>query len=464
MFDENQNKDIFESEAKAIPEQTAEEQSPAPADEPTVTYQPTSSYTYQSTQNGYQASFTTDEQISEPVSEPVKTVYTVPQPPVVTPPKKDKPRFSIVTLIVCVILTALVSITTSALVAAVIAGSKDADTSASSATLGGGNTDITITDNSDNLVKAVAAKVKPSVVGVVSRYSYTSNNFFENNSQDIESEGSGVIYSSDGYIITNKHVVDYAISYNGSVEVYLPDDPKTPVKAKVVGYDAAYDLAVIKIDRTGLNAISIGESSSLVIGEQAIAVGNPGGLEFMGSVSVGYVSGLSRTVVIDTFEMEVLQTDAAINPGNSGGALVNSEGKLIGITSSKIVSEDFEGMGFAIPVDSVVKVCKDLITNSNQPTPYIGVQIATNYTASYLESMGYPAGAVVAAVVDDGPADKAGIKQYDIITSADGVEIDSYSKLINVIHKHKIGEPMKLTVHRNGKDITLTVIPVASNG
>ena len=244
----------------------------------------------------------------------------------------------------------------------------------------------------------------------------------------------------------------------------MPEQPKKPVSAKVVGYDAAYDLAVLKIERTGLRAISIGKSSSLTLGEQVVAVGNPGGLEFMGSVSVGYVSGLSRTVTIDTFAMEVLQTDAAINPGNSGGALVNSEGQLIGITSSKIVSEDFEGMGFAIPVDTVIEVCKNLITNSNEPTPYIGVQIATNYTASYLESLGYPGGVVVAAVVKDGPADIAGIRQNDIITFADGVEIDGYNKLINVIHKHKIGEPMKITVYRSGRSIELSVTPVASNG
>lgn len=473
MFDENKKNDTFEPEAEPTAAEPDAEPIPAEpevAQEPvvaepldtaapqTVAYQAVTSYTYQNTQNGYQSSYS-DNKAPAP-SQPYS--YTLPQPPKKPEPPKSKPRFSVMTLIACIIITALISVTTSAIVTALMVNTDNS--TSSSTTPNYSNADITITDNSTNFVEAVAAKVKPSVVGVVSRYTYNSNNFFENNSQDVESEGSGVIYSSDGYIITNKHVVDYAISYNGSVEVYLPEQPDKPISAKVVGYDAAYDLAVLKIERTGLKAISIGESAALAIGEQVVAVGNPGGLEFMGSVSVGYVSGLSRTVVIDTFAMEVLQTDAAINPGNSGGALVDSEGKLIGITSSKIVSEDFEGMGFAIPVDTVVEVCKNLITNSNEPTPYIGVQIATNYTTSYLESMGYPGGVVVAAVVEDGPADIAGVRQYDIITFADGVEIDSYNKLINVIHKHKIGEPMKITVYRSGRSIELSVTPVASNG
>ena len=464
MFDENNKKDTLEPEVEMTETQpeaepVAEETTATPEPQ-TTAYQAVTSYTYHNTQNGYQPSYSGSNSPA-PVS---NYNYTIPQPPKKPEPQKEKPRFSIVTLVACVVLTALISVTTSAIVTALMVGDKDVGTNTSNKTNNYGNADITITDNTTNFVEAVAAKVGPSVVGVVSRYTYNSNNFFENNTKDYESEGSGVIYSSDGYIITNKHVVDYAISYNGTVEVYLPEEPQKPIPAKVVGYDAAYDLAVIKVERTGLKAISVGKSSTLTLGEQVVAVGNPGGLEFMGSVSVGYVSGLSRTVVIDTFEMEVLQTDAAINPGNSGGALVNSEGQLIGITSSKIVSEDFEGMGFAIPVDTVVEVCKDLITNSNEPTPYIGVQIATNYTASYLESMGYPGGVVVAAVVKDGPADIAGVRQNDIITFADGVEIDGYNKLINVIHKHKIGEPMKITVYRSGRSIELSVTPVASNG
>ncbi len=426
-------------------------------------YTPVSSFTYQSGPNGYVNEFKS-------------------QPPVYTPPKsysqqfnhqpqknegKQKARFSFTTLIVCMLVTALISTVISSVITS--AGNSGSSGSSSGITnlLGSGtvgSTDITITDDSTNFVEAVAAKVRPSVVGIVTKYTYTSNNFFGSSSDDLESEGTGVIYSSDGYIITNKHVVDYAIKYGGTVEVYMPDDLSTAIQAEVVGYDAAYDLAVLKIDRTGLNAISIGASESLAVGQRVVAVGNPGGLSFIGSVSVGYISGLNRNITIDSFEMSLIQTDAAINPGNSGGALVDSEGNLIGITNSKIVSEEFEGMGFAIPIDSVVEICTDIITNRDEPKPYIGVEIDTSYTASYLEARGFPAGIVVASVVEDGPADKAGLQKYDLITAADGTEITTYDKLVSVIRKHKVGDQLTLTVYRNGQYLDITITTTASNG
>ncbi len=433
----------------AVPEEPAKEEPVSPV------YEPVSSFTYQNTEEGYQGGFSTPKPTTLPAA-PV----TPPPPP---KPEKPRARFSVLTLVCCLAAAALLSATVSTAITSAVLRSADIS-SPSSNKISGSNANITITDGSSNYVEAVAAKVSPSVVGVVARYTYTTNNFFGQNTNDVKSEGSGVIYSSDGYIITNKHVVDYAISYSGSVEVYLPDQTDKAVPATVVGYDAAYDLAVLKIDRTGLPAITTGSSADLVIGQHVVAIGNPGGLEFMGSVSVGYLSGVSRSITVDTFQMNVLQTDAAINPGNSGGALVDSEGKLIGITNSKIVSEDFEGMGFAIPVDTVVEVCNDLITNSNQPKPYIGVQIDTSYTTDFLKANGYPSGIVVARVVDGSPADAAGIKQYDIITKADGVEIDSYSKLVSVIHKHSVGETISITVYRAGKTYDLKVVTVASNG
>ena len=428
-------------------------------DEPvSSTYEPVSSFTYQNTEGGYQSGY------SAPQPSPVPAVPVTPSP---QPPKPDKPRarFSALTLVCCLVAAVLLSTMVSVLVTTAVLGNNSGTVSGqTSSQYTGGNANITITDGSSNYVEAVAAKVSPSVVGVVARYTYTTNNFFGQNSNDVKSEGSGVIYSSDGYIITNKHVVDYAISYSGTVEIYLPEQPDEAIPATVVGYDAAYDLAVLKIDRTGLPAVTTGSSADLVIGQHVVAIGNPGGLEFMGSVSVGYLSGISRNITVDTFQMKVLQTDAAINPGNSGGALVDSEGNLIGITNSKIVSEDFEGMGFAIPVDTVVEVCNDLITNSNQPKPYIGVQIDTSYTTDFLKANGYPSGIVVSRVVEGSPADTAGIKRYDIITKADGVDIDSYSKLVNVIHKHSVGETISITVYRAGKTYDLSVVTVASNG
>ncbi|MBP5617828.1 MAG: trypsin-like peptidase domain-containing protein, partial [Clostridia bacterium] len=325
-----------------------------------------------------------------------------------------------------------------------------------------GDTNVTIVDSTSNYVEAVAAKVTPSVVGVSVTFTY--NGGFFSRGSNYETQASGVIYSSDGYIITNYHVIEYAITYSGSVSVYLPSDPKTAIPAAIVGYDASYDLAVLKIDRTGLPAITVGSSSNLTLGQHVVVIGNPDGLEFMGSVSVGYLSGINRTIYIDSKSYNVIQTDAAINPGNSGGAMVDSEGRLIGIVNAKRVSEEYESMGFAIPVDTVVEICQGLITSSGKPTSYIGVRIDQNYSASYLEANGYPRGIVVSTVIEGSPAETAGIQRYDIITEADGQAIDSYDKLISVLKKHTIGEPMTIKVYRSGKTLTFTVTPIASNG
>ncbi len=429
------------------------------------TYRPVNSYTYPNpTQQPQQSVYRNWSQPQHPFT-PQQSAQQFHQPQAPqnhnASDKAKKGGFSAATLVICIIVAAIVAASVSS-VASLMIFSKNSSTSSKSGTTAG-NSNITISDSSDNYVEAVAAKVQPSVVGIVCKYSSSYNSIF-GNGEETSSSGSGVIYSSDGYIITNKHVVEYAISYNGSVDVYLPDDTNTAIPATIVGYDAAYDLAVLKIDRTGLDAITIGTSADLKVGQRVVAVGNPGGLQFIGSVSVGYLSGVNRELNIDSFTMSLLQTDAAINPGNSGGALVNSEGKLIGITNSKIVSEQFEGMGFAIPVDSVVDVCKNIITNKDEPKPYIGVQIATSYTSDYLKARGLPEGIVVASVVSGGPAEKAGIQQYDIITAADGESVTTYAKLVNIIQKHGVGDTFKLTVYRNGKTFDVSVTPVASNG
>ena len=440
-----------------------------------------SAYSYRYTEEGYQTDYIRPADTpSAPL--PVVPVAAAPAPKQDAP--KAKARFSVATLICCLIVSIVLSGMTSAFVTAsmltvmrsgssasannnggLISRSNTADTASKGGTqsvVNPDNADITIVDNTSNYVEAVAAKVTPSVVGVSVTFTYGSG--FFGRSSSYETQASGVIYSSDGYIITNYHVIEYAITYSGSVSVYLPDDPSTAIAATIVGYDAAYDLAVLKIDRTGLPAITIGSSSNLTLGQHVVVIGNPDGLEFMGSVSVGYLSGINRTIYIDSKSYNVIQTDAAINPGTSGGAMVDSEGRLIGIVNAKRVSEEYESMGFAIPVDTVVEVCQGLITNSGKPSSYIGVRISQDYTASYLEANGYPRGIVVSAVVEDSPAEKAGIQSYDIITEADGVAIDSYDKLISVLKKHSIGEPMTVKVYRSGKTLTFTVTPIASNG
>ncbi len=436
-----------------------------------IVIQPSGEYTYQSPAAQGSASSSARPQYQGYQTQGSYTYQTSPYstPSVnVTPPfanavpkKEKKSRFSFATLIVCILITAILSSIISIGVSSFVAINKNGTGSVAQSNDGLsnfiGNSNTTITNNTDNYVEAVAAKVQPSVVGIVTKYSEQS---FFGGTSETGSEGSGVIYTSDGYIITNKHVIEKAITYKGEIAVYLHGKLDTPYKATVIGYDSSVDLAVIKIDASNLPAAEIGSSEDLKIGQNAVAVGCPGGLGFMGSVSVGYISGLDRKVSIDSTTMNLIQTDTAINPGNSGGALVDNEGKLIGITNAKLVDEEFEGMGFAIPVDTVTEICNGIIAGKDEPKPYIGVQINTNYTASVLERYGFPAGAVVGSVIDNGPADKAGIRQYDIIVMVDNDNITSYDTLSSAISKHKVGDNVKVKVYRNNKylnlDVTLT--------
>ena len=339
-------------------------------------------------------------------------------------------------------------------------------------------TQINATDETEELVPAIAEKCGPSVVGirVVTR---SSNPMFGSN--DSASEGSGVIYTQDGYIITNYHVISTAVEgttsgnsygygyfgfgYGGqsqqqssSIEVYLPSDPDTAIDAAIVGYDVSADLAVLKINKTGLPVMEIADSDEIKVGDLTVAIGNPGGLDFMGSVSKGIVSGLNRTLTTeDGIEMNLIQTDAAINPGNSGGALVNTEGKLIGINNSKIAGDGYEGMGFAIPSNTVSEIVQRLIRQENEPTAYLGLTIDTNYDSTTLQRMGFPAGVVVFSVNEGSPADEAGIQQYDIITAINGTSITSYEMLNSEKNKYEPGETITVTVYRNGQTGNLQV-------
>ncbi len=398
-------------------------------------------------------------QAAEPIPHPVNAT------PVKKANHKPKRSFSFATLIACMIICALLSTVISAAVTMAALGGKDPQ---NNLTISNGtnqtntNTNTTITNTTDNYVEAVAQKVRPSVVAVVCSYSY-SNGFFGNTSV-ADSEGSGVIYSKDGYIITNKHVIDYAIGRsNTKVSVYLHNNPDKEYVATIVGYDASIDLAVLKINATDLPAAEFGDSSNLKVGQNAVAVGNPGGLEFAGSVSVGYISGLNRKVSIDSTVMSLIQTDSAINPGNSGGALVDKEGKLIGITNAKLVSEEFEGMGFAIPINKAVEICDNIIAGKDSPKPYIGVNINTAMTADRLNQMDLPQGAYVASVVTGGPADKAGIKANDIIVSIASKNIKNYEQIGSVIKDLKVGEKVSVIVYRNGKYLNLS-LTIGTNG
>lgn len=320
---------------------------------------------------------------------------------------------------------------------------------------------INIDKNAENIVEAVATKVTPSVVGI--RTTTSVNSFFYG-TQKASGEGSGVVYTSDGYIITNYHVIADGITNKAAskIEVFIDSNAEKAYNATVVGYNIAADLAVVKIDASGLAPIEFADSEELKVGQYVITVGNPGGLEFMDSVTYGVVSGLNR-VVSTNGDIELIQTDAAINPGNSGGALVNVKGQLVGINSSKIVSEEFEGMGFAIPSNTTKEICDNIIEKENYPEAYVGITISERYTSAVLKTYGFPAGAVVSRVAEGSPANEAGIERGDIITEFGDKIIKEYTDLEDSVRNSTPGDTVKVKIYRNGRYYTTDLTIGANN-
>ena len=323
----------------------------------------------------------------------------------------------------------------------------------------GSNVSINVDKTVESVVEAVAEKVTPSVIGIRTTSSVMS---FFGGSSEATGEGSGVIYTEDGYIITNYHVIESALSSNNSkIEVFLDSASSKSYPAEVIGYNISSDLAVIKINAKGLTPAEIANSDDLKVGQYVITVGNPGGLEFMDSVTYGVISGLNRVVSSDS-DVKLIQTDAAINPGNSGGALVNVKGQLVGVNSSKIVSEEFEEMGFAIPSNTVAEICKKIIEKQNDPEPYVGITISEKYTASVLKYYGYPTGAVILSVAEGSPAENAGLKKGDIITEFGGKAIGDYTELEGLIEECKPNDKVNVKIYRSGRYYT-TAITVGAN-
>lgn len=308
---------------------------------------------------------------------------------------------------------------------------------------------------------AVAQKVQPSIVGI--KVEYTVNSIFMMQQGTASAEGSGIIISEDGYILTNNHVINstssssyYEIGSANKVTVYLYNDT-TEYSATVVGTDAETDLAVIKIDKTGLPAAELGDSDTIQVGEFSMAIGNPLGMQ--SSVTGGLISALNREVTdSDGKTYKLIQTDAAINSGNSGGALVNSQGQVIGINTLKVSATGVEGMGFAIPINSAKPIFEQLIQYNKVKRPYIGIsgRDLDKITASRNNLV---EGIYVVSVEEYSAAEKAGIKAGDVIIKADGKEIKTMNELNEIKNTHNIGDSMTVTINRNGheKDITITL-------
>ncbi len=378
------------------------------------------------------------------------------QPP--QKPKKDKKGHSTAVIIIACALAAVIGAASGivALLGAYNFNIISGDTATITQQGGADNSNITINVDEDaaSIAEAVALKCSNSVVGIRTTTSVTS---FFGGAQEQSGEGSGVIYTADGYIITNYHVIGGAVeSQNSKIDVFIGDNKSTSYPASVIGYNISYDLAVIKIDADGLTPVTLGDSDKLSVGQYVITIGAPGGLEFMGSVTYGIVSGLDRTVSTDS-ELKLIQTDAAINPGNSGGALLNAKGELIGINSSKIVSEEFEGMGFAIPANAVKDKCDKIISRKSDSQAYLGVTISKTYTAEVLAFYGYPSGAVVSSVADGSPAANAGIERGDIITEFNGTKITEYTVLNDVLYDCEPNDTVSITIYRNGKEYPIEI-------
>ncbi|GAA0431450.1 serine protease HtrC [Lentibacillus halophilus] len=278
--------------------------------------------------------------------------------------------------------------------------------------------------------------------------------------------GSGIIYKKEGgdaYVVTNHHVVDGA----NDVEIVLNDDER--MQAEVLGADRLTDLAVLRVDGSKIDTVAnLGSSSDLQVGDMAIAIGNPLGMNFANSVTKGIVSGLERTISVDTngdrqpdWMTEVIQTDAAINPGNSGGALINKDGKVIGINSMKIARREVEGIGFAIPIDSALPVIKELENKGQVARPYIGISTASvdQVPPQYRDQIQIPddveGGMVIAKVESGSPAAKANLQQFDVITKINGNKVTSLLDLRKFMYSEtKIGEKVELEIYRDGEPQT----------
>lgn len=337
-------------------------------------------------------------------------------------------------------------------------------TSSSNTTSSNGYVDqISLNNFSDTAVYA-ANKILPSIVGIKIEYSVNTTSIFgRSNTSTATASGSGIIISEDGYILTNNHVVSssssesnsyYQISEATKVSVTLFND-ETEYEAKIVGQDEQTDLAVIKIEKPGLTKAEFADSDSVKVGEFAMAVGNP--VNMTSTVTTGIVSAVNRKITDSEGKTYTcIQTDAAINSGNSGGALVNSEGKVIGINTLKLSGTGIEGIGFAIPINSTTDITSQLIQYSKVKRPYIGIS-GINLTEETAKTYNLVVGVYIKTVEDFSAAEKAGLKAGDVIVEAEGKKITTMDELNEIKNAHQIGDEINVKVNRNGKEKELTI-------
>lgn len=299
-------------------------------------------------------------------------------------------------------------------------------------------------------VVRAARDVGPAVVGITNKA--VARDWFNNQFEIEQGVGSGVIFRADGYIVTNNHVIA------GAKEIIVSLADGRSVSGELIGTDEITDLAVVKIDADNLTAAEFGDSDDIMVGEPAIAIGNPLGLEFQGSVTAGVISALNRTLNLNDRQFKLIQTDAAINPGNSGGALVNADGLVIGINSAKLAANGVEGMGFAIPINTVRDIVAELMEKGRVIRPWLGVGVFDKETAA---RQGYrlnaDAGVYVEHVDKDGSAGAAGIRRGDIILEIAGKPVNTVGELRSAVAEQKVGTVIQVKLQRDGDIITVDV-------
>lgn len=311
---------------------------------------------------------------------------------------------------------------------------------------------IQITPKDDiSTVTAVAKKSMSSVVGITTVV-IQREWFWERPAEGI---GSGVIIDSNGYILTNSHVIGDGKAK--SINVLFENGDQ--VEGRVLWYDQALDLAVIKADVTDVQAAELGDSDDLEVGELAVAIGNPLGLEFQRSVTSGVISGLNRSIRVDDYSVieDLIQTDASINPGNSGGPLLNNRGQVIGINTAKIRTG--EGLGFAIPINLVKSIVDEVIKEGTFSNVYIGfrgdeIKVFERQTGTRLSVEN---GVVVVEVMPNSPAEISGLRHLDVITEIDDVPVESMTGLRKILYKYKIGDKAILKINRNGTEFEVEI-------
>ena len=303
-----------------------------------------------------------------------------------------------------------------------------------------------------NVYQAVSEKAKPSVVGITTT-TLSSDNMF---SMPTESTGvgTGIIVDSNGYILTNSHVISDGQAK--TVNVLFSDG--STIDGEVYWYDSQLDLAIVKVNKTGLTAAELGDSDKVQIGDISVAIGNPYGLDLAGTVTQGIISGLDRTIsTSETTMTGLIQTDASINSGNSGGPLLNSSGQVIGINTAK--ASEGEGLGFAIPINTAKPIIESIIQKGSYEKVTLGIKgtDASKYAQYSKQQLSTDEGVYVAEVVSGSAAESAGIKSGDIITKIDSTNLSVMSDLTKNLYNYTKGDSATLTINRDGKEMTLKV-------